>query len=145
MNWHRFRINLVTFGGLLLTTYTISGCNSKSERNDSELLSADCQTCLNEIVIHSNFPFPVHKRKVKVRIDEESSDFVKMKLYEDSDENPTLGWVIYRPKERKLANVSGYLDSLPLAVDHHWLEKYETCKGIKSKKQQKEQIALNLD
>lgn len=143
MSCYRFDINLRTFAFSLIATSIFSGCSLGDETYNNEVLSSDCQTCLTEIIIHSNFPFPVNKSQVKVRIDEESVDFVKMKLYDDSNGNPTLGWVIYRPKERKLANVSGYLDSLPLAVHQKWLDKYEACKGISAKKTQKEQIALN--
>lgn len=145
MNYCRSKFYVTTYSTLIVAISLLYGCQYKQEDlADKSLNSAECQTCLDEIVINSSFPFQINKNKVKVRIDEESNDLVKMKIYEDSEAKTTLGWLVYRPKERKLADISNYLDSLPLKVDQHWLDKYERCKTIwRNKQAKKNQIALN--
>ncbi len=102
-----------------------------------------CMTCLADMVYHSNFQ--EQNMGFAVRVDEESADFVKMKLYNPNNQQ-TLGWIAYYPKQRKLVEVSSYLHPKILEVKLNWLEKYERCRGILCGDQPKastKRIAMN--
>jgi len=91
--------------------------------------SETCLTCLADMVYHSNLRLTGPNASFAVRVDEESSDLVKMKVYNQNN-GQTLGWIAYYPKQRKLAEVSSYLRPKPLQVPMIWLEKYESCRGL---------------
>ena len=102
----------------------IVACKPKKSQPDP---NETCKSCLADMVYHSNFQ--QKHTKFTVRIDEESSDLVKMKLYHPATQE-TLGWIAYYPKQRKLVEVSSYLHPKPLDVKRNWFEKYERCRGI---------------
>jgi len=118
----------------------IAACKPKANQAKP---NETCMNCLADMVYHSNFQ--QQRMQFSLRVDEESSDLVKMKLYHPSTQQ-TLGWIAYYPKQRKLVEVSSYLHPKPLEVNLTWLEKYERCRGILGDNQPKgaaQRMAIN--
>ena len=62
---------------------------------------ASCYAYLTELVRSSNFPFKdIEPAKVNILIDEDSGDFLRLKLFVDTDGSGTLGWVEYYPGQK---------------------------------------------
>lgn len=102
--------------------------NSKSSENQTAA-NASCYGHLTELVRSSDFPFgQVGNRKVNLIIDNDTGNSVLAKLFFDTHGTGTIGWIEYHVDERKLFNVSAYLDEPErLNFSEAHAVKYEEC------------------
>ena len=90
---------------------------------------ASCYGHLTELVRSSDFPFgQVGNRNVNLIIDNDTGNSVLAKLFFDTHGTGTIGWIEYHVDERKLFNVSAYLDGLArLNFSEAHAVEYEEC------------------
>ena len=88
-----------------------------------------CYGHLTELVRSSNFPLDrTQTNKANLIIDSDTGHSVLAKLFFDTQGTGTLGWIEYRVDERKLLNVSAYLEEPELlAFDEAHAENYAAC------------------